>query len=82
MKLDKAEKRAITVFGISFAVLLFLIVFTIIRWRLDNTQEFVTTISVQDRTGNPDEPNNLNKSEFITLEESKFWTSPAITGRV
>ena len=82
MKMDKTEKRAIAVFAISLAILLFLFVFTIIRCKMDNTQEFVTTISLQDRTGDPEEPNNLRKSEFVTLEETKYWTSAELTGKV
>ena len=58
MKLDKAEKRAIAIFASLFVVFLGLTVACIIRWRVDNTQEFTTKITVEDRPAKKEEKNN------------------------
>ena len=75
MKLDRAERRALAIFAAIFAVLLILTVFTVIRWKIDNTQEFVTEITIEDRAPEGAGQNNENKPEFITIEKTKSWIS-------
>ncbi len=81
MKLDKAEKRALAIFSILFVFLLILLGYTIIRWKIDNTQEFVTEVTLQDRSEDGAGANNQKKSEFVTIEKTKSWISQDEDGR-
>ena len=80
MKLDRSEKRALIIFGSVLGVLLILLVFTIIRWRIDNTQEMECVISVGDRMGAGEDGNNLKKDVYVVMEKTKQWPSQAEDG--
>lgn len=81
LKLDKAEKRAIAIFASLFVILLGLTVACIIRWRVDNTQEFTTKITVEDRPANKEEKNNTKVTEFVAMEKTKSWPSEDTNGK-
>ena len=81
MRLDKSEKRAILIFTVILLALIALNVIAIIRWRVDNTKQFVTNITVEDRPEDKGEKNNLKKTEFIAMEKSKSWISQLEDGR-
>ena len=81
MKLDKAEKRAIAIFASLFVIFLGLTVACIIRWRVDNTQEFTTKITVEDRPANKEEKNNTKVTEFVAMEKTKSWPSEDTNGK-
>ena len=80
MKLDRSEKRALIIFGSVLGVLLILLVFTIIRWRIDNTQEMECVISVGDRMGAGEDGNNVKKDVYVVMEKTKQWPSQAEDG--
>lgn len=75
MKLDSSEKKALAIFSVILGVLLILLVFTVIRWRIDNTQEFSTAITLEDRAEEGAGVNNPKKTEFVTIEKTKSWIS-------
>ena len=75
MKLDSSEKRALAIFSVILGVLLILLVFTVIRWKIDNTQEFSTEIKLEDRADEGAGFNNPKVSEFVTIEKTKSWIS-------
>ena len=75
LKLDSSEKRALAIFSVILGVLLILLVFTVIRWKIDNTQEFSTEIKLEDRADEGAGFNNPKVSEFVTIEKTKSWIS-------
>lgn len=80
MKLDRSEKRALIIFGSVLGVLLILLIFTIIRWRIDNTQEMECVISVGDRMGAGEDGNNPKKDVYVVMEKTKQWPSQGEDG--
>jgi hypothetical protein len=80
VKLDRSEKRALIIFGSVLGVLLILLIFTIIRWRIDNTQEMECVISVGDRMGAGEDGNNHKKDVYVVMEKTKQWPSQSEDG--
>ena len=81
MRLDRSEKRAILIFAVILLALLALHAVAIVRWKIDNTKQFVTEITVADRPEDKKEKNNEHKSEFIAMEKTKYWMSQVEDGR-
>jgi ferredoxin len=71
LKLDRSEKRAIIIFGSILGVLLILLVFTVVRWQIDNTQEIDYTVSVADRMGAGEDGNNPKNEIYVMMEKTK-----------
>ncbi|MBQ1488888.1 MAG: HD domain-containing protein [Lachnospiraceae bacterium] len=79
MKLDKSERRSILVFAILFVLLVLVFVYTVFTWRMDNTQEFVTSITKEDRTKKGE--NNEDINIFVAMTQKESWPGTDADGK-
>ena len=79
MKLDKTERRAILVFVILFVVLVLVYGYTVFTWRMDNTQEFAQTVTIEDRTKKGE--NNDSFDAFVAMTQKESWPGTDKEGR-